>query len=128
MTHILLKHYRTGFMKKTFSDTDVELNCNEPILTSDRDTNSELSISDERVKHSIFHPPFWTPRGKIFQVSDFSLWYGLSLCKSAKFQLSTSSGKHINVNIYCFHYIVLCNSGFRIMFRALETPTITTFA
>jgi hypothetical protein len=48
MTHILLKHYRTGFMKKTISDTDVEVNCKEPILTSDRDTDSELSISDER--------------------------------------------------------------------------------
>jgi hypothetical protein len=43
------------------------------------------------VKHLIFHPTFRTPRVKIFWLSNFSLWFEWSLCKSAKFQLSTSS-------------------------------------
>jgi hypothetical protein len=30
-----------------FSYVDAELNCNEPILTSDHDKNSELSETDE---------------------------------------------------------------------------------
>jgi hypothetical protein len=34
------------FDKEDLSD-DVELNCNEPILTSDHDTNSELSEAND---------------------------------------------------------------------------------
>jgi hypothetical protein len=44
-------------------------------------------------------PIFWTNMQpisdhwiKMFPVSDISLWFELSLCKSAKYQLSTSSG------------------------------------
>jgi hypothetical protein len=38
-------------MKKT-SDADVKVNCNEPVLTSDHDTNSELSKIDKSGSYS----------------------------------------------------------------------------
>jgi hypothetical protein len=77
-----------------------------------------------------FRPPFRNSHGKIFRISNFfPLWFGRSLCKSAKFQLSTSfrSGlafvdNHVNFHIYWAHNLVPCHSGLRIVSSVLETP------
>jgi hypothetical protein len=42
-----------------------------------------------KLKHCIFHTPFQNSQDKAFQVSNVSLWFGWSVCKSAKFQLPT---------------------------------------
>jgi len=73
--------------------------------------------------------PISDPRIKMFPVSDISLWFELSLCNSAEYQLSTSSGSglafvenHANFHIYWVHHLVSCSSGFRMVFSVLESP------
>jgi hypothetical protein len=86
-----------------------------------------LPIGVRILKSLAFSFPISKPQGKISQVSDFTLWFGYSLYKSSKFQLSTStrSGlafveKLANFHVYWVHHLVSCNSGFRIAYSTLE--------
>jgi hypothetical protein len=40
------------FDEDDLNDADVELNCSEPVLTSDHDTTSQLSTTDENEGYS----------------------------------------------------------------------------